>query len=322
MDPIKSKLTLQYFLQKVEKLIGDEQGKLRIPFRRTKEIIDNLKEYVSRNNIINDDFWGYGIQRVTNGVKTITQAVAPEAGYLLTLFTIDGEFLKFFYIRLNYKLGSVQEILPIFSLQLVFIEKATYSINPPTLNIHSDTIDEILILRIDNPKHASYYSGEITRLFTSAKLESKKRLSLMERANAIMYELGERPEQEGDLKEILIKLDIDFLPGDHFAYIGHFDSNGFVEFNGSQIKLTHSGIKHLQEINLHSRSTAEEICLPSQILQPSQPTSTPGINIPKNSKRRLSVRWNDPPSRLVQIIGIIISIIFGIIMFLVAKEIL
>ncbi len=141
MNPIKSKLSLNYFLEKIEKLITDEQDTHKIQIRRTGSLISNLSEYLNIHSVVNDCFWGYGIEYLTNGIKKIEQSSNPQVGYLLTLFKIENNYLKLFFIRLTYSTGLVDELLRPLNLKLEFIERTTYS-SDSTFGIYSDELDE------------------------------------------------------------------------------------------------------------------------------------------------------------------------------------
>ena len=159
MNPIKLKLTQTYFLEKIEELMTKEQDRSLITIRRTGALIANLRSIITHRKIINDDFWGYGIERLANGAKVIDQKESSQEGYLITLFTSEDEYLKFHFIRLNYKSGLINQPLSPLSLRKEFIKQASYSVD--SLNIYSDQIDEPIKLKIDNSKNAKYFSEVI-----------------------------------------------------------------------------------------------------------------------------------------------------------------
>lgn len=253
MNPIKSKLTWDYFCSKVENFIDAEQDRLQIRARKTGAIIRELKKYVDHHKIINEDFWGYGIEQVSNGIKTIEQSANPEAGYLLTLFKLEADTLKFFFIRLTYKQGIIEEPLRALSLKLQFIEKIPYG-SDSTINIYSPELDESLKIKADNVPNARYYSGEILRLKENPpnRKNETQNLRFIDKAKMVLQKLKEKPERKGDLAELLSELKIDYIPDDINEYANYFKETNYARASlskdGCYLFLTNTGLDYIAEI--------------------------------------------------------------------------
>ncbi len=167
-NPIKAKLNSNYFFQKVEKMVTDELDKNSIRARRTPAIIKNLKVFVEEKRIIERSFWGYGIERLSNGTKTVDKIQLQGIGFLLTLFYLHERSIRFHFLTLHYRSGEIHTTLPDFDLPLNLINKVSYSSNSNQgiyyTNISSLYTDKPILIRADEIHKARYYSGEISRL--------------------------------------------------------------------------------------------------------------------------------------------------------------
>lgn len=252
MNPIKSKLTWDYLCDKVENFVGAEQDRLQIRERKTGAIIRELKKYIDRHEIINENFWGYGIERVTNGVKTIEQSYSPQSGYLLTLFKLEEDKLKFFFIRLIYRLGTIEDVLKPLELSLRFIDKTSYS--KDVLIIYSQELDEPLKIKIDNIINARYYSGEIPKLKENPPKSKNKiqNLRFTDKAKMVLQALKEKPEKKGDLADLLSELKIDFVFDDIIEYADYFKETKYARTalskDGCYLFLTNAGVDYIADV--------------------------------------------------------------------------
>lgn len=163
MNPIKTKLTKSYLLSKVEKLITEHYNTEKIANRKTSGLIQALEKYVTDNHIINGIFWGFGINRLTDGVQVKEKASLAKSGFLLMLFKIEKDYLKFYPILLNFYSCKAQEMFNPFELKLKFIKSCSYTPDN-LLRIFSNQLDDVLEIIIDNNKNASYYTYEIIQL--------------------------------------------------------------------------------------------------------------------------------------------------------------
>lgn len=252
MDITKEKLNWEYFSNKVESLITAERDRLGIALGKTKiaQIIYQLKEYMEDRKIINDDFWGYGIEQVSNGIKTIEQSSNPQNGYLLCLFKVEGSKLKVYSLQLVYSLGIVQEILPSFEINFDFIKRTSRT--QYFLHINSDIFDAPLKIKTDDKRHTLYYSGRIMELKKNPpKMETNlQNLPFSEKARLVLEKLREKPNRSAFLEDILSELHLSYSDNDKMDFAEEFKKNGFARVtltkDNTRIVLTNQGIDFLQ----------------------------------------------------------------------------
>lgn len=163
MNPDQARIKRSYFLDKLEILIINHQ------IKSTGEGLNNIQrfrfieQFLENNNIDNNQFWGFSIEKATNGLKSFEIKQNLGKVYFFMLFKLEFDYLHFYPLKLDYTSEKLEQILPPFKLSLKNITKTSYG-GDASLYIYSDELDDVLILKTDHVKNARYYSGSILKL--------------------------------------------------------------------------------------------------------------------------------------------------------------
>lgn len=325
MDPIQEKLNKDYFIEKIEVLIKQDLDKQNIKIRKTNGLLESLAGFIDSKSIINNQFWGYGIGIVSNGVKTIKKEDNPQAYFLLTLFKVEKADIVFFYLRLSYRNWTIHEILRKKKIPIKHISKVNWSPSP-SFGIHSLLLDLPIIVKTDEAQHARYYARRIDQFRKIP--ETLNKVSFEEKAKKVLQELKNLPGHRGELKSILKKIDPSYLDSEIRDFKEYFEANKYARVTLSKddcpIIMTGPGSDFAQDSSIDSSDHLEESPLEGEPkrkdlsqrgqVSPAKKPSNQSESKRKNKfmnaiNERFSKIFSHPPSLLLQIILVILGII-------------
>ena len=158
MNPIKEKLSdRNYLSQRLRKLVGGYVKQHSIRSTEWPRAMQPLAQFMSNNRIYEKELWGYGIERASNGHRTIENSESPKQGYLITFFYLNGASIYVFNKMLRFDSGHLTGFLPQTTFPTKRINRVEFDREKKLLYIGADVLDEDISLNVDVVAHGEYY---------------------------------------------------------------------------------------------------------------------------------------------------------------------